>query len=284
MKAIIYARVSSTTDRQNTDRQIFCLRNYAEMNGYEVIQVFSEKISGAVKNGVRKEFSKCLTFAKENCIDVILVSEFSRFGRNTWEVLESLKYCIDNEINVYFQKENIQIFGENKKVSPLMAIYLVSLSSAAEMERENIAFRLNSGRQIAIQRGVKMGRKVGYRKTKEKKAEEYREALSLLKKGLSVANATAICKQKGQKISESTVKRLKKEFCIVSPNRGKMPSSDSIEETPTDAEETSPNRGKMPSSDSIDAAPTDTMKPQPMHEKSSKWNIAEFFKRIFGRF
>jgi len=45
-KAIIYARVSSTTDRQNTERQVSSLNDFARANGYEVVKVFAEHISG----------------------------------------------------------------------------------------------------------------------------------------------------------------------------------------------------------------------------------------------
>ncbi|MBO4805363.1 MAG: recombinase family protein, partial [Paludibacteraceae bacterium] len=44
--AIIYARVSSTTDRQSTERQIKSLTEYAANNGYEIKKVFAEHISG----------------------------------------------------------------------------------------------------------------------------------------------------------------------------------------------------------------------------------------------
>ena len=87
-----------------------------------------------------------------------------------------------------------------------------ALGLAAELERENIQFRLNSGRKLAMEKNVKFGRKVGSIKTAEKKHEEYKEVIKLLKKGLSVANVVAICKDKGVKVSVSTAKRLKKEF------------------------------------------------------------------------
>ena len=50
MKAVIYARVSSTTDRQNTDRQVSDLTAYAVGMNYEVCEVFTEHVSGAMKN------------------------------------------------------------------------------------------------------------------------------------------------------------------------------------------------------------------------------------------
>lgn len=84
----------------------------------------------------------------------------------------------------------------------------------AEIERENIKFRLNSGRSLAKEKGVKMGRKVGSTKSKETKLNEYKEVIKCLKKGLSVADTLAVCKQKGVKCSTSTIKRVKKEFAL----------------------------------------------------------------------
>ena len=106
MKGIIFARVSSLGDRQNTERQIEDLTGYASRNNIEVVKVFSEKISGATKNTERKVLNECIEFAKANDIRLILCSEGSRVGRSTWEVLETIKRCIDLGIDIYLQKEN----------------------------------------------------------------------------------------------------------------------------------------------------------------------------------
>ncbi len=212
MTSIIYARVSSVGDRQNTERQIEDLKKYAAGNGIEVLKVFSEKISGAKKNTERIVLNEALAFAEVNNISTILCSEGSRLGRSTWEVLETIKHCIDKHINVYLQKENINILRKDGSIDPMMAVYISCLSMANEFERENIKFRLNSGRKLAIEKGVKMGRKVGSTKTKEQKAIEYKDIIKCLKKGYSVASTYAICSQKGIKCSISTIKRVKKEF------------------------------------------------------------------------
>lgn len=214
MKAVIYTRTSSVTERQNNERQVVDLCNYAKANGLYTVKVFSEKISGAKRNGERPVLMSCLEFAEANGIDVILCSELSRFGRAVWEVLEAVKYCVDRRINVFFQKENLRILDENGKVDSIMAIYISCLSFCAEKERENIAFRLNSGRALAISRGVKMGRKVGSVKTHEQKANQYKDVIKCLRKGLSVAETYAVCSQKGIKCSISTIKRVKNEFII----------------------------------------------------------------------
>lgn len=212
MKAVIYTRTSSLTDRQTNDRQIVDLTKYAEANGIKVTEVFNEKISGAAKNSDRKVLTSCLEYAEANNIDIILCSELSRFGRAIWEVLEGIKYCIDRKIDVYFQKENLHVLDSDGKVDGVMAIYISCLSFCAQKERENIAYRLSSGRHLAIERGVRMGRKVGSVKTHEQKASEYRDVIKCLKKGLSINETFAICSQKGIKCSVSTIKRIKHEF------------------------------------------------------------------------
>ena len=211
MKAVVFSRVSSVTERQNTERQVYDLMEYAKVNNIDVVQVFEEKISGAKKNAERAVLQNCIDFVKSEKIDIILVSEFSRLSRSVWELLELIKMFRDMQINVFFQKENLKIF-EDSKENPLLPIYVSALGMVAQVERENIQFRLNSGRKLAIDKGVKMGRKVGSIKSTETKQEEYKEVIKLLKKGLSVANVVALCKDKGVKVSISTAKRLKAEF------------------------------------------------------------------------
>ena len=208
MNAYIYARVSSLGDRQSTERQVTSLTRLAEIKGYDVKGVYEEHISGAKTNKEREVLMECLRSAKENHIDIILFSEMSRCGRAIWEVLETIKFCADNGINVYFQKEELTLFRDGK-VDSVMAIYISCLGFCAEKERENIHYRLSQGRELAKQKGVKMGRKAGSVKTKEKKAEEYYKVIRMLRKGESLRNVAKLCD-----VSLSTVQRVKKEFNV----------------------------------------------------------------------
>ena len=181
---------------------------YAESNGYDVVQVYSEKISGGKKNAERVVLQECLEYARANKA-LILVSELSRVGRQIWEVLETVKNCIDSNVNMYFHKENFSLFDEKGKVLATTAIYISCLGFCAEMERENIAYRLNSGRDLAKANGVKMGRKVGSVKSKEKKAEEYAPVIRSLKKGKSIRDTAKL-----RDVSISTVQGVKREFAL----------------------------------------------------------------------
>ena len=210
MKAIIYARVSSTTDRQTTDRQVADLMTYAAANQMQVVKIFEEKISGAKENKDRQILQQALEYCRQENVDYVLSNELSRIGRNTFNVLETIKFLIDNNINLYLQKEKFTLLQDNGKPSPFAAVMLATLSTCAELERENISFRLQSGRKQYIEKGGKLGRKEGTCKTTEQKKEEYSEVLRLLRKGISVRNVAKL-----SNVGISTVQRLKKEFEIV---------------------------------------------------------------------
>ena len=209
MKAVIYARVSSTGERQSTSRQVADLTDYAIRNNLEVVEVYEEHISGAKRNEERAVLTECIGFAVGNKVDVVLFSELSRCGRAVWEVLDTIRTLKENGINAYFQKEGLSLFGPNGKENPYLAVMVSVLGVCAQMERENIAYRLNSGRKLAIERGVKMGRRVGSVKTREQKQEEYNKVIRSLRAGKSVRDTAKICE-----VSVSTVQRVKKEFQI----------------------------------------------------------------------
>ena len=210
--ALIYARVSSSgtlENRQNTERQVSDLVEYATKSGLLVTQVFEEHISGAKKNGERAVLSECISYAISNRIDVVLFSELSRCGRAVWEVLETIKRLKDNNINAYFQKEGLSLFGVDGKENPYLAVMVSVLGVCAQLERDNIYYRLSTGRKLAIEKGVKMGRKVGSVKSMEQKETEYAKVIRSLRAGKSIRDTAAICS-----VSVSTVQRVKKDFNI----------------------------------------------------------------------
>ena len=218
-KAVIYARVSSIGDRQSTDRQVKDLTDYAEYKGYEVLGVFTEHISGAKKNGerpvLREAIERCKLEAQNQIPDsvmrscvILLVSELSRLGRNAFEVLETVKELADSGINLYMQKEQMTLRGDDGKPSIFAPIMLATLSPCAQLERDNISFRLKSGRKQYVEKGGKLGRPIGSTKSQDKRREEYREVINLLNKGYAIRD---VAKLSGKGIS--TVQRVKKEFC-----------------------------------------------------------------------
>ena len=205
--AVIYARVSSTGDRQTTERQVTDLTKYIAINEMELTKVFEEKMSGAKEN--RPVLTECIEFCIANRVHTLCVSEISRLGRSTKIVVNTLDELTKAGVNVYIQNLPLCTLNEDGQPNPIAKMITAVLSSFAEIERDNIKYRLNSGRELAKAKGVKMGRKVGSVKSKEKKAEEYASVIRSLKKGKSIRDTAKLCD-----VSISTVQRVKREFAL----------------------------------------------------------------------
>jgi DNA invertase Pin-like site-specific DNA recombinase len=216
--AIIYARTSSSgsvENRQNTERQVIDLTDYANRNAMTICKTYEEHISGAKRNEEREVLKECIDYAISNRVDVVLFSELSRCGRAVWEVLDTIRTLKDNGINAYFQKEGLSLFSEDGTENVYLAVMLSVLCVCSQIERETIYYRLQSGRKVFVDKNLAetgksgLGRKVGYRKSLETKKEQYKETLKLLRAGYPIRKVAKLTET-----SESTVKRLKKEFSI----------------------------------------------------------------------
>ena len=132
-------------------------------------------------------------------------------------MLDTIRTLKDNGINAYFQKEGLSLFSEDGTENIYLSVMLSVLCVCSQMERENIHYRLQSGRKVYIDKNIAatgksgLGRKVGYRKPAAKKMEEYKEVLKLLRAGYPIRKVAKLTDT-----SESTVKRLKREFGISS--------------------------------------------------------------------
>lgn len=206
-KAVIYARVSSQNERQDTSRQIEDLKKYADSQNIKIVKIYEEKISGAKKIEEREILKNCLEYCKQESVNFLLLSELSRLGRSTLQVLRSLEILHEAKVSVYIQNLGIYTLQPNGNVNPIASILVTVIAEMANIERSNIQYRLNSGRANYIANGGKLGRKIGSVKLPEKKKEEYKETISLLKKGYSVRNIAKL-----QGIGISTVQRVKNEF------------------------------------------------------------------------
>ena len=205
--AVIYARVSSVTDRQDTQRQVQDLLKYAQAQDIEVVHIFEEHISGAKKNEERAILNECLDFCASNSVRFLLLSELSRLGRSTLQVLRSLERLHEAGVSVFIQNRGLYSLQADGKVNPIASILITVLAEMSNIERSNIQYRLNSGRAQYIANGGKLGRKEGYRKPDDQLREEYKNAITLLRKGYSVR---AVARLEG--VSPTTIQKIKNKF------------------------------------------------------------------------
>ena len=145
----------STAD-QSCARQEHDLAAFAERGGYEVIGTYKETASGVKLD--RAERKRVLALAQRREIDVVLVTELSRWGRSTTDLLTTLKELEARRVSLVAL--NGMAFDLTTPHGRMMATLLAGI---AEFERELIQERIRSGIAAAKARGKKLGRQPGQR-------------------------------------------------------------------------------------------------------------------------
>ncbi len=200
IKVVIYARVS--TCQQDYDRQVNDLKAYADRIGYQVIKVFSEKISGAKKIADREAMTELLNYVETNKIDKVLIYECSRLSRRAVDFLSLIEQFNEKKISLFILQNGLETLLPNGEINPIANLVLGILAQFNAMERSLIRSRMESGYKAYRAKGGEVGRKVGYSKTPEMMRNEYAEELRLLRKGISLRNV--------QKITGTSVNTLRK--------------------------------------------------------------------------
>jgi len=207
IKTAIYSRVSSESERQDTERQTNELQQYAKRMNYEVVQVFEEKVSGFKKNDQRPVFSMMLEMAKEGSIDKILVWELSRIGRSVLQSLQNIQLLHDLKVGLYIKNFNLETLNEDKTPNSLSMFMVQILFSVANMESQMTLSRLQSGYRNHIKKNgnQSVGRKKGNTDCDEKILNRHSDVVRLIKRGLSIRNISAITNK-----STNTVLKVKR--------------------------------------------------------------------------
>jgi putative DNA-invertase from lambdoid prophage Rac len=153
-RAAIYARVS-TLD-QSCARQESELLAYAARANYHVVGIWKETSSGA--KDIRPGRQAVVALAQSRKIDVILVSELTRWGRSTLDLLRSLQDL---------QAVNVSMIAQSglqfDLTTPQGKLFASMMAALAEFERDLLRERVRSGMAAAKARGVRLGRRVGQR-------------------------------------------------------------------------------------------------------------------------
>ena len=192
IKVVIFARVSSTNGTQDYERQINDLQTLASTNSWMVEAVFAEKVSGAKKYTERTELINMISYINSHHINKVLVTELSRLGRDTLQVLQTIEILNQNRVSVFIQNYKIETLTPEGEINPMSQFLITILAEVARMERKTIHERIVSGYQNFRNNGGKVGRKAGYSKSEETMKKEYAEELRLLKRGYSLRNTSKL--------------------------------------------------------------------------------------------
>lgn len=204
-KVVIYARVS--TKVQEYDRQIEELRSYADRMGYEVVQEFSEKISGGRKIEERAALTDLLDYVEKHEVNKVLIYECSRLSRRAVDFLTVIEQLTEQGVSVYIHQNGLETLQPDGNPNPIANLVLGILAQFNSVEKTLIRSRMSSGYNHFRANGGKVGRKEGYKKSDEKLREEYAGIIKQLRKGYPIR---MIAKTEG--VGVSTVQRIKKKF------------------------------------------------------------------------
>lgn len=148
--------------------------------------MFAEKISGAKKNSERTELKRMIEYVEAHNIDKVIVTELSRLGRDTLQVLEVIETLNSKGISLFIANYNIETLTAEGKVNPMSQFLITILAEMARMERKTIKERMDSGYSNFRANGGKVGRKEGYKKSDADMLQQYAEEVKYLKKGLAL--------------------------------------------------------------------------------------------------
>lgn len=190
MKVIIYARVSTVI--QDYDRQIDELKDYAKRMNYQVVRIFSEKVSGAKKVAERNALSELLDYVRNSKVDKVLIYECSRLSRRIVDFLQVIEELNEQKVSLYIHQNGLETLLEDGSINPIASLVLGIIAQFNSIERSLIRSRMKSGYDHFRSNGGKVGRKQGYTKTVDAMKEEYAEEIRLLRKGISLRNINKI--------------------------------------------------------------------------------------------
>ena len=165
MRVAIYCRVS--THDQNCERQEKDLVEYSQRLGYEVIGIWSEFGSGVKLDRVKRK--EIMAISRKGKIDAVLVTELTRWGRSTIDLINTL-----NDLHSWKVSLIAQTGMQFDLSTPAGNLMLTIMAGLAEFERSLIQERIKSGVALARSKGKVFGRKPG------SKADKYSNDIKLL--------------------------------------------------------------------------------------------------------
>ena len=192
MKTLAYIRVS--TDRQDLKNQRLEILDYAHRNDFRIDEFIEIEISSR-KSTKKRKIDELIERLREN--DTLIVSELSRIGRSTAEVINTVNTLIEKHVRLIAIKQNLVV---NDKHDIQSKVIITMFSLFAELERDLISQRTKQALEAKKALGVRLGRpkgSLGVSKIDDKKEEiqellKHRVAKSAIARMLGVSRTTLI--------------------------------------------------------------------------------------------
>ncbi len=187
---MIYAYYRVSTDKQDFTSQKFGVMEFCRQRELSIDkEIIDDGISGTIIADKRK-LGKLLKVLKSG--DTLIVSELSRLGRKTQDVLTSCQILLTKKVKVYFVKQALYL-----EDTPTGNILITIFSAFAQLERDLIAQRTREALAKKKAEGMVLGRPKGHRNSRLKLTGREEVIRRLLSKGCSknmIAKKLKVCK------------------------------------------------------------------------------------------
>lgn len=181
---IKYNRISSISQTGN--------RYEHDTEKYDLTML--DRVSGSVLFFERTKGLELKKLVEDQKVKELVVEEFSRLGRNTGDVINTLDWLDKHKVNVFVR--NIGLYSRpNGERNPIWKMISSVMSSLYEMELDNIRERTRVGRLMYIQKGGVLGRKIGTNESENDfiNKPKSQKILDYLKKEYTIREICKIC-------------------------------------------------------------------------------------------
>ncbi len=208
MEKKIYKYTRVSTEEQNEARQVDGMKDYKG-------ELLIDKISGKIPFTERPQGKKIIKAINEDSISELIVFDIDRLGRDTIDILETLKIMKDNKVCVTVHKLGVKSFVEGK-LSPAFELITTVMATLAQMEvdrskerqKEGIALEQKADEKREFKDKAYKGRKLGAKnKDSTSLVDKYKNVKACLDSGMGISKTV-----EATGVSKSTVKRVRVEY------------------------------------------------------------------------
>jgi DNA invertase Pin-like site-specific DNA recombinase len=203
MNVVCYSRVS--TIFQEYDAQVADLNAYCAGRGWNILNIYAEKVSGTKTAVERPALSELINFVKSNKVDKVVVTELSRISRSTTGALSIVQELTSNKISLHIKNIGLDTLNADGNTNAMGQFMILLLAEFANLEKATTRTRMAQGYSYYRKNGGRVGCPQGYRKNDEQYLSEYTGVVKLLKKDYPLRKIATL-----EQVSVNTVAKVKR--------------------------------------------------------------------------
>lgn len=204
MKRVIHF-IRKSTIGQELDHQENLLTDTSINNGWNIVEVIRETISGSKKNEDRKGIVRLKEVISQGGIDLVVVWEISRISRSPRDFHNLLSFLHERGVGLYIKNLNLFTLTDDGKENHITSLILTLMSEISKMETINLRERVRVSLNNLKQKGIILGRPVGTKEDESKLLKKYPDVVKYIELGLSIREVSKLTK-----LSKNTTNKVSK--------------------------------------------------------------------------